>query len=44
MLVKVLANPSSELQEGLGITREELKAVGIRPYDTKVVTQPIHLQ
>ena len=33
---QVLANPSSELHEGTDVTREQLKAVGIRPYDEKV--------
>ena len=33
---QVLANTSSELQEGTDISREQLKAVGIRPYDEKV--------
>ena len=37
---QVLANPSSELQEGTDISREQLKAVGIRPYDEKVRSTP----
>ena len=36
---QVLANPSSELQEATDISREQLKAVGIRPYDEKVRRQ-----
>ena len=34
--VQVLANPTSELQEGTDVSRDQLKAVGIRPYDEKV--------
>jgi serine/threonine protein kinase len=33
---QVLANPSAELQEAPGVTREQLRECGIRPYDEKV--------
>ncbi len=33
----MLANPSSELQEGRDVTREMLRERGIRPYDEKVI-------
>ena len=32
----MLANPSAELQEAPGVTREQLRERGIRPYDEKV--------
>jgi hypothetical protein len=42
---QVLANPSAELQEAPGVTREQLRERGIRPYDEKVpastVQQPM---
>lgn len=34
--VQVLANPSCEVQESPKVTRADLKAKGIRPYDEKV--------
>lgn len=40
--MQVLANPSSELQEGKDITREMLRERGIRPYDEKVPQTSIH--
>ena len=36
MRMQVLANQSSETQEGPQMTRTELKMKGIRPYDEKV--------
>lgn len=34
--LQVLANPSCEVQESPKVTRADLKAKGIRPYDEKV--------
>ena len=36
-LGQVLANPTTELLEGPGVTKLELVQKGIRPYDTKVI-------
>ena len=35
--MQVLANPTSELQEGTDVSRDQLKAVGVRPYNEKVL-------
>ena len=35
--MQVLANPTSELQEGADVSRDQLKSVGVRPYDEKVL-------
>ena len=34
--MQVLANPTADIQEGPKVTRAELKARGVRPYDEKV--------
>ena len=37
---QVLANPSVDLLEGPGITKEQLKGLGVRPYGPKVILSP----
>lgn len=35
-VLQVLANPTADIQEGPKVTKAELKARGVRPYDEKV--------
>ena len=35
--MQVLANPTADIQEGPKVTKAELKARGVRPYDEKVL-------
>ena len=37
-MMQVLANPTADIQEGPKVTKAELKARGVRPYDEKVHT------
>lgn len=37
MVMQVLANPTADMQEGPRVTKAELKARGVRPYDEKVL-------
>jgi len=43
-MMQVLANPTADIQEGPKVTKAELKARGVRPYDEKVhpVLSPQH--
>ncbi len=38
VMMQVLANPTADIQEGPKVTKAELKARGVRPYDEKVHT------
>ena len=39
---QVLANPTADIQEGPNVTKADLKARGVRPYDEKVCTHAWH--
>ena len=42
MPAQVLANPTADIQEGPNVTKADLKARGVRPYDEKVGTHAWH--